>query len=366
MKRALIILLVVALVAGAGVAGYLYLRTDATNQGPKTVVVTTGTLVEKALAVGAITPRHQVAVKAKIAGTVARIFVEEGDSVSVGDRLLEVRPDPTPVEYAQAKRTLEMRSLTETQRHADLRRLQGLLDRGLAPQADVDRAREAAAQATLQRQMAEEELAILDRGRAVVAGRTVENIILSPVAGRVLDIAVDVGGPVVPLTSYQPGTELMQLADMAELRFRGTVDEIDVGKIRPGMGAQLKVGAFPDSHVTGVLERIALKSTQRDNATVFEVDIEKLQVPTGLALRAGYSANADIIVRRAEGVPVLPERALVFRGDTTFVRLPPRQPKGDAIERQVQTGMSDGIQVEVLGGVSLGDTVLDKETREIK
>lgn len=111
---------------------------------------------------------------------------------------------------------------------------------------------------------------------------------------------------------------------------------------------------------------MALKSQKRDNATVFEVEIDSLTVPAGMVLRAGYSANADIIIRRAEGVPVLPERALVFRGDSTFVRLRPSTPETPPAERQIATGMSDGIQVEVTSGVALGDTVLDKETREIK
>ncbi|MFA6108292.1 MAG: efflux RND transporter periplasmic adaptor subunit [Candidatus Latescibacterota bacterium] len=365
MKKVIVIVAVVVL-AAAAYGGYWYFTRNGKDQGPKTVVVETGTLTEKALAMGEIIPRHEIAVKSKISGTVARIFVQEGDSVSAGDRLLEVRPDPTPLEYAQAKRTLEMRLLAEEQRRADLRRAEGLLTQGMAPQAEVDRAREVYEQAALQRKMAEEELAIVDRGRAVVAGRTVENIILSPVRGRVLDLVVDVGDPVVPLTSYQPGTELMRLADMEELLFRGTVDEIDVGKVRPGMSGQLKIGAFPDRPVAGHLARISLKSQKRDNATVFEVELDSLVVPEGLVLRAGYSANADIIIRRAEGVPVLPERALVFRGDSTFVRLRPGDPGGQPIERQIEIGMSDGIQVEVKSGLALGDTVLDKETKEIK
>ena len=365
MKK-LIVIVAILVVAGGAFAYFKFASGSGEENGPRTVTVEKGTLVEKALAMGEIVPRHEIDVKSKISGTVARVFVEEGDYVKPGDRLIEVRPDPTPLEYAQAKRTLELRQLAEEQRQADLGRTQGLLDKGMAAQADRDKASEQYEQAVLQRQMAEEELAIVDLGRAVVAGRTVENIITSPIAGSVLDISVDVGDPVVPLTSYQPGTGLMTMADMEELIFEGTVDEIDVGKIVEGMPVELKIGAFPDEIVKSVLTRIALKSQKRDNATVFKVEINHFEVPEGMILRAGYSANADIIIKRAADVLVLPERVLEFRGDSTLVRLPQDDPDADPEEQLIEVGMSDGIQIEVESGLALGDSVLDKETREIE
>ena len=365
MKK-LVFALIAVLLLGGGAYAYFKMAAPEEEQSAATATVRTDTLVEKALAVGQIAPRHEIAVKSKVSGTVARIYIEEGDYVEAGAPLIEVRPSPTPLEYAQAKRTLEMRQLNETQRGADLQRTQGLHAHGMASQAELDRSRELRERATLERQMAEEELAILDRGRAVVAGRTVENVIASPVSGHVLDLSVDVGDPVVPLTSYQPGTELMRLADMRELLFEGSVDEIDVGKIAADMPVEIEVGAYPGQRINGRLKRIALKSELRDNATVFAVEIDQLAAPEELVLRAGYSANADIIIRRAEGVPVLPERVLHFRGDSTFVQLPGPSADADAIERYVQIGISDGIDVEIISGLEVGDTVLEKAAREIE
>ncbi len=364
MKKWLIILIVLAL-AGGGAYAYFTSAGQGQETGPKTVVVSRGTIVEKALAMGEIQPRHEVAVKSKISGTVAKLFVEDGDPVKEGEPLLEVKPSPTPLEYAQSKRTLEMRLLVEEQRQADLERAKGLLARGMVSQSEYDKASEAFEQAALQRRLAEEELAILDKGKAVVAGRSVESLILSPVAGSILKLNVAVGDPVVPLTSYQPGTELLTLADMSDLLFKGTVDEIDVGKIREGMPVELKVGAFPDKLVQGVLSRISLKSQKKDNATVFEVEITQLQVPEGMVLRAGYSANADVVIRRAADVLLLPERVVEFRGDSSLVRLP-AEAGASPEERLIQVGMSDGINLEVQGGLEEGAAVLEKETREIK
>lgn len=366
MKKAIVAVVLIVVAGGIGFAVVTARNGDDEGAGPSTVAVTRQTLVEKALATGQIVPRHEVAVKSKVSGTVARLFVEEGGAVAAGQRLLEVRPDPTPLEYAQAKRTLQMRTLAADQRAADLRRVDGLLAKGMASQADHDRALEAAEQAALERQMAAELLDLLDTGRAIVAGRAVETIVTSPTAGRVLKIEVDVGDPVVPLTSYQPGTELLSLADMEDLVFEGTVDEIDVGKIRQGLPVELKVGAYPDRIVRGRLARIALKSQPRESATVFAVEIDITEVPDDVVLRAGYSANADVIVRRVDEVLTLPERVLVFRGDSTFVRLPAAAPDSAPAQRPVTVGMADGIRVEIRAGLDSGDVVLDKEVREIE
>ena len=117
--------------------------------------------------------------------------------------------------------------------------------------------------------------------------------------------------------------------------------------------------------VGGELSRIALQSEKRDNATVFEVEIDVREVPVGVLLRAGYSANADIIVRRVAEALALRERVLVFRSDSTFVRLPAAEGE-EPEERAIDIGMSDGISVQVVGGLDSGDVVLDKETREIE
>jgi HlyD family secretion protein len=243
--------------------------------------------------------------------------------------------------------------------------MKGLLEQGMASQADFDAAKEASERATLSRKMAEEELAILDKGKAVVAGRSVESVITSPVAGHILSLPVNVGDPIVPLSSYQPGTALLSIANMDDLLLRGTVDEIDVGKIKEGMQAEIKVGALPEETVTGILQRISLKSRKTDNTTVFDVEIGDLTASESVYLRAGYSANADVIIRKVTDVPVLPERVVVFRNDSTFVHLSGQTE--DATEEQaIVLGMSDGITTEITSGLQVGDHVLEPKTREIQ
>jgi HlyD family secretion protein len=154
----------------------------------------------------------------------------------------------------------------------------------------------------------------------------------------------------------------MKMANMDNLLFKGTVDEIDVGKIEEGMTAELQVGALPGRKVLGHVTLISLKARREDNSTVFPVEIV-IDETDGATLRAGFSANANVIIARKDSVLAIPERVVTFRNDSTFVMLP-----GDNEERTetfIQTGLSDAIYIEVVGGLEEGQKVLEKEVKEI-
>jgi HlyD family secretion protein len=172
-----------------------------------------------------------------------------------------------------------------------------------------------------------------------------------------------VGDPVVPLTSYQAGTELFTLANMNDLIFRGTVDEIDVGKLEEGMIADLKIGALPDDSIQGLLYRISPKAKMEDNATLFDVEIKITK--TGFEmLRAGYSANADIIIQGKEDILVIPERVVEFKEDTAFVEV--QQADGEITKKTIETGLSDGLNLEVVEGLEEGDVLVERPPKEIE
>jgi HlyD family secretion protein len=177
---------------------------------------------------------------------------------------------------------------------------------------------------------------------------------------------VNPGDPVVPLTSYQPGTELATIADMKDLIFKGTVDEIDVGKLKANLLARIKVGALPTDVVTGHVSRIAPQAQQKDGATLFDVEIE-LDPSDKVTLRAGYSANADLIIREKKDVVTIPERLVIFEdgGKKTYVELPAADPKGEPKKTEVKLGISDGMNVEVTSGLAKGEKVVQRPPKEI-
>ena len=180
----------------------------------------------------------------------------------------------------------------------------------------------------------------------------------------VLELPVNEGDPVVPLTSYQAGTPLATLADMRQLVFKGTVDEIDVGKLHEGMPARIKIGALPEAKVEGKVYKIAPKSKTQEGATLFDVEIELLPAE-GTTLRAGYSANADVVVREKADVLVLPERLVTFKDGKATVEVPG---PGDAppVVKEVKTGLSDGLTVEIAEGLQDKDLVVERPPKKIE
>lgn len=328
------------------------------KEGPGTVTVARGEVVDKALAVGTIEPEVEISVKSKVAGVVRRMFVQEGGLVRVGDPLMEVRPDPSPSEVVEARRQIQLRQIEVENARRESERQKALAERGLSPAQDLEKAQRAFDESNLQLRMARERLELLESGRT--AG--VESVVRSPITGYVLQKNVEEGDPVTAASTYQEGTELMSMADMGRLIFRGTVDEIDVGKLREGMPVEIKIGALPNALVRGTVRRISLKAKKEENATTFPVEIA-LTETSGATLRAGLSANAEIIIQRRDRVLTVPERVVTFAGDTAWVNV--RRADGTAEKRVIRTGLSDAVQVEVAQGLREGETVLEKPAKSV-
>jgi HlyD family secretion protein len=291
--------------------------------------------------------------------------VEVGDVVRAGDALFEIEPDPTPIELVEAERQVEASESAFHRAEANWRRTSELARQGILSNDEVDAARESYELARIEKERRSDGLALLREGRIAGRGKRMESVIRAPADGIMLVRHVDPGDPVVPLTSYQEGTELAELADMQDLVFKGTVDEIDVGKLRVGLPARLKIGALPDAEVRGLLTRIAPQAIERDNAKLFEVEIE-LQ-PGDVLLRAGYSANADLVIREKDDILLLPERLVLFEDDgaATFVEVPADEPDVDARRIPVETGLSDGLHIEIVSGLEEGDRVVQRPPRDI-
>jgi HlyD family secretion protein len=332
------------------------------DAGLRTVVVDRGTIVAKALAVGTIQPETEISVKSKVSGVVQRLFVEEGDYVEAGAPLLEIRPDPTPLELVEARRAVEMREIEVDNLRRERDRSRSLRERDLTSQQDLELAERRYGEAALQLVTARERLELLETGRVKGSGTGVESVVRAPITGYVLQKMVEVGDPVVPLSTYQEGTVLFAMADMGRLVFRGTVDEIDVGRLREGMPVSITVGALPGDAVPGELSRISLKARVDGTATVFPVEI-LLATLGEIRLRAGFSANADIIMDERADVLLLPERVVTFEGDSAWVEVPAAG--GGREKRSIRTGLSDAIRVEILAGLAEGDTVLEKPLRTV-
>jgi HlyD family secretion protein len=359
------ILIAVIILVVISVAVFIAAKTknNGEENGIQLVKVERGDIVEKALAIGMIEPEKEIAVKSKISGIVKNVFVEVGDIVKPGQPLMEIKPDPTPLEYAEAKRNSEIALAIFEKASSEFDRMKTLLELQLISQRDFDIAESDYTQSKLRLNMAQERLALIDLGSTKVADRQVDTVIKSPVAGTVLERRVNEGDPVVPLTSYQAGTELLLLADMDNLIFKGTVDEIDVGKLEHGMEAELKIGAIPDEGIWGTLSRISPKAKKQENATLFDVEIA-ITKRGNKVIRAGYSANAELLINKAADTLFIPERLVVFEEGRIYVEV--QNAAGEIEKKEIKTGLSDGINVEILEGLTQGEDVVENPPKEIK
>ncbi|HEY2092210.1 MAG TPA: efflux RND transporter periplasmic adaptor subunit [Thermoanaerobaculia bacterium] len=357
-------LLILVVLAGASAAVYAWSRNGKGDKGPKLVDVTSGSIVEKAVAVGQIQPRQKFQVKSKISGIVRRALVEVGDTVRAGDALFEIGPDPTPLEVTEVDRQVDSAQASYDRAKTDFDRSNELSKSGVLPKSDADQKREAFELARVALEKAVQNRDLTRKGRLTQSGT--ESIITAPAAGTVLTRSVNPGDPIVPLTSYQPGTEMATIADMSDIIFKGTVDEIDVGKMHVGMPARIKVGALPSDVVTGKLSRIAPQAQQKEGATLFDVEIE-LDPNQKVTLRAGYSANADVIIREKKDVLTIPERLVTYEdgGKKASVEIAQADPKAQPKKVEIKTGISDGLNVEVLAGVKKGDRLVERPPKEI-
>jgi HlyD family secretion protein len=363
MFKKILILVIILTVISAAIFIAAKTKSDGEDNGVRYIKVERGDIVEKALAIGRIEPEKEIAVKSKISGIVKNVFVEVGDLVKPGQPLMEIKPDPTPLEYAEAKRSSEIAFANFEKASSEYDRMKALLESELISQKDFELAENEHTQATLRLNMAQERLALIDLGSTKVADRQVDTVIKSSVAGTVLERRVNEGDPVVPLTSYQAGTELLLLADMDSLIFKGTVDEIDVGKLEQGMDAELKIGAIPDEEIWGSLTRISPKAKKQDNATLFDVEIS-ITKRGGKVIRAGYSANAELLINKAMNTLFIPERLVVFEEGRTFVEV--QNASGEVEKKEIKTGLSDGINVEILEGLAQGEEVVESPPKEIR
>ena len=361
--RKVVLVLAVLVLGGMGAVAYSRSLKSA-DPGFKTVLVSRGEVVEKALAVGAIRPDQEISVKSKISGIVRKTYREVGDYVRAGEPLFEIQPDPTPLELTEARREVENATNAYDQAKRKYDRQDSLKKQGITSSQDWDTAQKDLQETESRLGLAREKLALVEKGRIKSERLNVESVIRAPVSGTVLELAVHEGDPVVPLTSFQAGTALAVMADMKTLLFKGTVDEIDVGKLTEGLPAKIKIGALPEALVEGRLSKISPKSKTAEGATLFDVEIE-IVAAKGVVLRAGYSANADIVVKEKKDVLLIPERLVKFEGGKATVEVPGEMGK-EPSKKEIKYGLSDGMNVEVTEGLKDKDMVVERPPKKIE
>lgn len=314
---------------------------------------------------GKIEPRDEVAVKPQISGIITELLKEAGQRVEAGEVIAKLKVIPDMNQLASAESRVRLSQLNLEQAKVDYERQKTLYDKGLISANDYEKVRQSYNQAREEASIAQEQLELTRDGVSASNASSSNTLVRSTISGIILDIPVKVGNSVILSNTFNDGTTIASVADMSKLIFRGNIDETEVGRLTVGMPMDITIGALQDLRFSASLEYISPKATATTGgANQFEIKAA-VRVPTdslggsAALIRSGYSATANIVLENANQVLTIPEAAIEFSGDSTFVYIV-KNPGAKELEyerRQVQTGLSDGINIEVRSGLKAEERV---------
>ncbi len=306
---------------------------------------------------GKIEPRNEVNVKPQISGIIAEIYKEAGQMVTVGEVIARIKVIPDESQLSAAQARVRLANINVRQAQVDYQRVKTLFDKGLIAGSEYDQKRQAYQQAQEEVRSAKNNLEVVRDGVASENASTSSTMIRSTISGLVLDVPVKVGNTVILSNTFNDGTTIATVANMNDLIFRGNVDETDVGQLVTGMPMKITIGALQNETLEASLEYISPKAVENNGANQFEIKAA-VHVGGGHKIRSGYSANAEIVLAQANQVLTVPESAIVFEGNNTFVYVVKTSGKEKTYEkRKVTTGLSDGIRIQIKSGLTKNEYV---------
>lgn len=349
MKKVLKIILLLIVLGSFGFMGYYVIEK---SEKPKVVFETDSTFVtdieRKTVATGSIKPRREVEIKSQVSGVVEKLYVQPGDKVIEGQLVAKIRIIPNVVALNNAEAQMKQAVINFNNAEKEMLRQKELFEERVISEMDYNQFLLTYNLNKQQVEAAESNLELIKEGASKKSG-TVSNIVKSTVAGMILDVPVREGNFVIEMNTFNDGTTIASIADMKELIFEGKIDEAEVGKLREGMALMLSIGALDTVKFDASLEYISPKGVEVQGAIQFEIRAA-VELQSDHFLRAGYSANADIVLERKEQVLAIRESNLIFEKDDVFVEL---QKEPQVFEKTaIKTGVSDGINIEIISGIS--------------
>lgn len=355
MKRIFAILTgVLVLTLFGGTVYFLWAKSQKTETVYQTESPKVANIIKKAVATGSVVPRQEVEIKPRVSGIIQEIAVEAGEIVKAGDLIARIRLVPDMVNLNNAQNRVARAEITLEKAQRDYDRNKSLQAAGLVSQAIFQQIESAYQDAKVEVNAARDNLDLIQKGISRTGGKTSNTLVRSTISGMVLEVPVEVGHSVIETNTFNAGTTITTIADMEDMIFEGRVDESEVGKLEPGMTLLLTIGAVEGHQLEATLEHIAPKGVEEEGAIQFQIRAA-LKPQSGVLIRANYSANADIVLDRRDNVLTINESLLQFDGDKKLVEVEVGSQKFE--RREIQTGLSDGIQIEVISGLTESDKI---------
>jgi len=371
MKRTKTIIILISIVIVFGVA--LYYLWQKNQEDPITYTSespTEETITVKTVATGSIVPKEEILIKPNISGVIEEIFIEAGEYVKQGDLIAQIRVIPNVSNLTSAKNSiasnqtaLQTAEINFKTQKAIYDRQKALFDKGVISANDFDQvnntylqAKQQVEQSRINLTQSRQNYDIIKTGTTSGLGSIAQTQVRATVSGMVLDVPVEVGNQVIEANNFNEGTSIASLADVTKMIFEGKVDESEVGKIKEGLPLEITVGAIEDKKFDATLDYIAPKGVAENGAIQFEIK-GSLKKMDSTFIRAGLSANASIILDKAENVLAIKE-ALVQYDEKTKAPFVEVEVGDQKFERKdIELGISDGIFVEVKSGITKDDKI---------
>ncbi len=310
---------------------------------------------------GKIEPRNEVNIKPQISGIISELYKEPGDYVNAGDVIAKVKVVPEMGQLSSAEMRVRLAEINLKQAQTDFQREENLFNQKLVSADEFDKIKVALDQAKHEKIAAEDALEVVRDGFSKSNAKASSTLIRSTISGVILDIPVKVGYSVIQVNTMNEGTTIASVANMNNLIFRGNIDETEVGQLVNGMNMKITIGALQDLKFDAALEYVSPKAVESNGANQFEIKAA-VKLSEGGKIRSGYSANAEIVLARADKVLSIPESAIEFSGDSTFVYVIKGEGKNKTYDRTyVETGLSDGVNIEIKKGITAKDKVRGPE-----
>ena len=344
------------LVLGAIFAGLYFVKTNSKTLIEYDVQVASIQNIEKKTVVtGKVIPEDEVEIKPQISGIIEELYVEEGDLVSNGDLLAKVKVVPNEQALNSAKGRLSSTLILLKNAEVEFKRNETLFKKEIISQREYDNAKLNYDQAQQNVENARTDLQIIKLGSA--GGSSIANTnIRATVPGTVLEIPIKEGDQVIESNTFNAGTTIATVADLNKMIFEGKVDEAEVAKLIIGMPLKVTLGAIEDESFDAQLKFIAPKGNEEDGTVQFKIEGD-VYLNDSVFIRAGYSTNASLVLEKKDSIMAISEALLQFDKVTNEPYVEIKNDAGEFERKDIEVGISDGINVEVISGIEMEDEI---------
>ncbi|MEG2573110.1 MAG: efflux RND transporter periplasmic adaptor subunit [Bacteroides sp.] len=365
MKKYIKIALIVVVVAiFIGTFVFLYVKSQPKELVFELIKPEIADIEKSTVATGKVEPRDEILIKPQISGIVAEVYKLAGQPIKKGEVIAKVKVIPEMGQLNSAESRVRLSEINYNQAKQEFARMKQLFQDKLISKEEYEKSELAMKQTKEEKENAKDNLDIVKDGITKKSASYSNTMIRSTIDGLILDVPVKAGNSVIMSNTFNDGTTIATVANMNDLIFKGKIDETEVGRIHEGMPIKLTIGALQNVKFNAVLEYISPKGVEENGANLFEIKAA-ITVPDSVQIRSGYSANAEIVLAKANKTLTIPESTVSFSGDSSFVYvLTDSLPSQKFTKKIVSLGISDGIKIEIKKGITAKDKVRGAEKKD--